>query len=159
MRSWRRRRERVMESWDNVFDLVTAAYCQWKYPTSPCDASEPEIPGSSMPGVAPDEAIDIEEGPQFIPYTFSSFDLFSLQREVTVIRPAHSVHSIVDLAANGYLGKTAINPSAAVSFKTLELFHRMRQRQPSLSTEAFTKVICDYYAVCSRSLPHFLSLP
>lgn len=146
-----------MESWNNVLELVTAAYCRWKYPESSCP-TEPEIPSTPTPDVTQDETADIEEGPQYIPYTFSLYDLFSLQREVTIIRPAHSTHSIVDLADNGYLGKTAINPTVAVSFKTLELFHRIRQRQPSLSTKAFTKVICDYYSVCTCFVTSFLYL-
>lgn len=76
-----------------------------------------------------------------------AIDLFTLTESVTIDRPADSTSVAVDLMRNGWVAKTPENPGAAVSVKTLELFHRLRQRKPSFSAEALTKVICDYYKV------------
>ncbi|KAK7685267.1 hypothetical protein QCA50_011630 [Cerrena zonata] len=42
---------------------------------------------------------------------------------------------------------TPVLPEAAIGFRTLELFHRIRSRKASVSIEAFTRVICDYYMI------------
>ena len=76
-----------------------------------------------------------------------AFDLFSLVDHVEVNRSEDSSSPAIDLMRHGYVAKTPDNPRAAVSVRTLELFHRLRQRKPSFSAEAFTKVICDYYRV------------
>lgn len=48
---------------------------------------------------------------------------------------------------SGYLGATPHSPTIAISLSTLELYRRLRLRKPSLSVEAFTKVLCDLYHV------------
>lgn len=67
------------------------------------------------------------------------------------LSPAHASPAI-DLMAQGWVSKTPEHPSVAVSIATLDLFHRLRQRKPSFSVEAFTKVVCDYYMVSNISL-------
>lgn len=79
--------------------------------------------------------------------TVSIFELFSLEMSLTISRPPTSTSVPLDLAAHGFLAKTPVSPEVAVGFQTLELFHRLRLRKPSISVEAFTKVICDYYEV------------
>ena len=60
-------------------------------------------------------------------------------------------HPIAEaLVLNGYLGTSPQSPSLAVSLKSLDLYHRIRLRKPSFSCEAFTKVVCDLYAVPYR---------
>ncbi|KAJ3530902.1 hypothetical protein NM688_g7648 [Phlebia brevispora] len=78
--------------------------------------------------------------------------LWTLQTRTRKLIPL-SAYPVVDMAAAGYLGKTPVNPTVGISFKTLELLYRLRQRQPSLSIEAFMKVICDYYSMPYR---HYL---
>lgn len=82
--------------------------------------------------------------------TVSIFEIFSLKTSLTISRPPTSTSVPVDLAAHGFLAKTPVSPEVAVGFRTLELFHRLRLHKPSLSVEAFTKVMCDYYEVCYR---------
>lgn len=53
---------------------------------------------------------------------------------------------------SGYLGNVPLNPSIAVSFKTLEMYRRIQLRKPSFSVEAFAKVTCDLYSVSSYDL-------
>ncbi|PSS34067.1 hypothetical protein PHLCEN_2v1892 [Hermanssonia centrifuga] len=45
----------------------------------------------------------------------------------------------------GYIGVSPINPSLAISIKTLELYRQLHLRKVSFSAEAFAKVLCDYY--------------
>ncbi|KAG2361657.1 hypothetical protein BDR07DRAFT_1451498 [Suillus spraguei] len=49
------------------------------------------------------------------------------------------------LVLSGYLGATPHSPTIAISLLTLELYRCLRLRKPSLSIEAFAKVICDLY--------------
>ena len=84
--------------------------------------------------------------------TVAVFEIFTLQTSLTIQRPSSSISAPVDLASHGFLAKTPTFPEVAVGFRTLELFHRMRLRKPSLSVEAFMKVLCDYYEVSFPSL-------
>lgn len=85
------------------------------------------------------------------PWTLDqAFDIYTLVEHVEISRRESSVAASIDLMRNGWIAKTPDNPTAGVSIKTLELFHRLRQRKPSFSAEAFTKVICDYYRVSDK---------
>ena len=106
---------------------MTDAYLTWKY--------------GSQTGVS-DEPEDTR-----YPYHIVVMDIFTRAEDVTIHRPATSNSPAVDLAFHGYLCKTPAKPKIAVGFQTLELFHRIRLRKASLSIEAFTRVICDYYEV------------
>ncbi|KAI9061959.1 hypothetical protein FKP32DRAFT_1574922 [Trametes sanguinea] len=76
-------------------------------------------------------------------------DLQTLASTARIRRRADQT-TVVALAQQGYMATSPISPTLAVSFNTLELFHRLRLRKPSLSVEAFAKVICDYYAIPYR---------
>lgn len=80
-------------------------------------------------------------------FTIPVYDVFSLRSTVLIHRSQESTSASIDIALRGYLPKTPTKPGTAVSFKTLELFHRIRLRKPSMSVEAFAKVVADYYAV------------
>lgn len=49
------------------------------------------------------------------------------------------------LAHVGYIACSPEQPQLAVSIATLQLYHYLRLRQPSFSTESFARVICDMY--------------
>ena len=51
------------------------------------------------------------------------------------------------LALSRYLGNKPLNPSLAISIRTLELYRRLRLQKPSFSVEVFAKVVCDLYSV------------
>ena len=80
-------------------------------------------------------------------YTLAVYEIFTMERSYTVRRPQTSISAAVDFAEHGFLVKTPTLPNVAIGFQTLELFHRLRLRKPSMSAEAFTQVICDYYMV------------
>ncbi|KAI0069909.1 hypothetical protein K474DRAFT_1609657 [Panus rudis PR-1116 ss-1] len=109
---------------------------------------------ASPPETAPSDATQAEasalEPSQTYEYTIPVYNILTNALSVTVYRPADSLSPAVDLAEHGYLAKTPISPTVAVSFSTLTLFHRLRLRKPSLSFEAFTKVVCDSYSLPYR---------
>lgn len=74
-------------------------------------------------------------------------DLYTLQTMARIKPAAHEKSGAAALVAQGFIGAKPISPSIAISIKTLELYRRLRLRKPSLSVEAFAKVICDYYEV------------
>jgi hypothetical protein len=124
---------------------MTEAYLQWRYPdpsphatTSDASFQAPERPQGDL---------DIK---------LVAVDLYSLRSEVVVPRRDDQVTAVAVIEA-GYLGNSPINPSMAISLKTLELFKIFRQRKPSFSTEAFAKVLCDLYQV--RHPPRSIPLP
>ncbi|KAK7685839.1 hypothetical protein QCA50_011185 [Cerrena zonata] len=130
--SWKERRKQEMHGWDPLIDRLADAFLTWKYGTSSSDSTPfPELSHE-------------------YDYSLAVYEIFTLESKVTISRLSSSTSIPVDFAAYGYLTKTPTSPTIAVGFRTLELFHRLRQRQPSLSVEAFTKVICDYYQVPYR---------
>lgn len=108
---------------------------QWKY------GPRPETPD---PDTNP-------QGKQY-PYHVTVVEIFTMEEDVTIYQRPESTSVAVELAIHGYLAKTPHKPEVAVGFRTLELFHRVRLRKASLSVEAFTRVICDYYNVRGLSL-------
>lgn len=140
-RTWRQRRQHEEARWGPLIEPLTDAYLQWKYPIPPPHDQAPTAPA------------DGGDTPMPIEWTIEQvFDLFTLTPHVTIIRDPASTSPAIDIMRNGYVAKTPEKPSAAVSIKTLELFHRIRQRKPSFSAEAMTKVICDYYLASTISV-------
>ncbi|KAJ3541684.1 hypothetical protein NM688_g6049 [Phlebia brevispora] len=142
-RSWTERRQRNLDAWDAAFIPLVDAYCQWKY------SAHHTTPHHSDP-INANACAENDQTAQTYSYTFRVYDIFTLDVEKTVMRPASSTIPLLDMAAAGYLGKTPVNPTVGTSFRTLELLYRLRQRQPSLSIEAFMKVVCDYYSMPYR---------
>ena len=93
---------------------------------------------SDTPSAVPQTSITV---------TLSVIDIYTLTTSVTVTRPTTSTSIVSDIARQGYLAVSPSQPGRAVSFKTLELFRRLRLRKASMSIEAFAKVICDFYMV------------
>ena len=92
---------------------------------------------TNTPNLAQDRSLDI---------TIDVLDIYTLTIKKTFARGDHQ-RTPVAIAESGYVAVSPISPSLAISFKTLELFHRLRRRKPSYSIEAFTKTICDLYGV------------
>lgn len=116
------------------------------FPTSPLAEGQPAASTQSK-----------DSTPNNIPYAIVEYsvivyEIFTMETNLTILRPPDSTSPVIDLADNGFLGKTPILPNAAIGFRTLELFHRLRLRKASYSVEAFTRMICDYYVVRTVSL-------
>lgn len=120
-------------------DLV-AAYLQWKYPPPCTTPSERTSSPSNTTCSTPDTDITVD---------VNVIDIYAPQQtRLHVQRADDSISPSVDLALHGCIGNSPVNPSYAVSIKTLELYRRLRMRKPSFSAEAFAKVICDIHSVC-----------
>ena len=89
---------------------------------------------------------------EVLPMSINVYDLWTLQSTLSITRDASSLSPALDIMAHGFIAKTPVRPTVAVSIRTLQLLYRLRQRKASLSIEAFAKVVCDYYNV---SLPPF----
>jgi hypothetical protein len=85
-------------------------------------------------------------------FEIETLDLYDLRKMVTITRSQEMSVSEC-LVQNGWLGTSPINPSLAISLKTLELFRRLCLHKASPSVEAFTKVLCDLYSVCQALNP------
>jgi len=86
-------------------------------------------------------------------FTMDCVDLYTLSTSINVPCTA-SVTVPEALMIQGYLATSPVDPTFAISIKTLELFRRLRCRKASLSVEAYAKFLCDLYAV--RTLPFLL---
>ncbi|KAK7680601.1 hypothetical protein QCA50_016383 [Cerrena zonata] len=84
------------------------------------------------------------------PYHVSVVEIFTMEEDLTIFQRPDSTCVAIDLALHGFLAKTPSKPQVAVGFRTLAIFHQIRLRKASLSVEAFTRVICDYYDIPFR---------
>jgi hypothetical protein len=151
-RTWRQRLERQQSNWNAIFPSLTAAFLQWKYPTTTlaphpptgsCDTPEAHAPPLPTDSPSP-HAIDVD--PISYDFTIDCVDLYTLSTSIHVPRTA-SMTAAEALMVQGYLVTSPVDPTLAISLKTLELFRRLRCRKASLSVEAYAKVLCDLYAV------------
>ena len=139
-RTWRQRLERQQSNWNAIFSTLTAAFLQWKYPTTTLAPHPPTDPPS------PPSLHDIDVDPISYDFTIDCVDLYTLSTSIHVPRTA-SMTAAEALMIQGYLVTSPLDPTLAISLKTLELFRRLRCRKASLSVEAYAKVLCDLYAV------------
>ncbi len=120
-----------MNNWEPLMEDLVTAYLVWK-DRSPLS---PPLPLAEEP----------DEG-----YALVVYDIFTLEWSISITRPEASISPAIDFMAYGILTKTPVLPSAGVFIRTLELLHRIRQQKPSLSMEAFARIVADYYMVCMR---------
>ena len=128
--------------WGKLGPLIPAlakAYLWWQYPSDHHD----DPPVKEMPSSTPNASLD---------FSISIVDLYSLKTSADILRSAESKSPSEALALSGYIWNSPINPSLAVSIRTLELYQRICLRKASFSVEAFAKVICDMYSVSSSSV-------
>ncbi|KAK7689644.1 hypothetical protein QCA50_007437 [Cerrena zonata] len=145
VQNWKQRRKQEMSAWNPLIEDLAGALLTWKYGALASSPGPNEVDNdlSNPSDAAPPPDTTFE-------YTADVYDIFSLESSITIHRPPSSTSVPVDLATHGYLAKTPISPTICIGFRTLEHFHRLRLRQPSLSIEAFTKVICDHYQIPYR---------
>ncbi|KDR81011.1 hypothetical protein GALMADRAFT_241624 [Galerina marginata CBS 339.88] len=140
-RTWRQRLERQQANWQLLLESLTAAFLKWKYPDLP---SGPTLPSDTDISMDIDDATDVD--PVSYDFTIDCVDLYSLSSSIHVARSS-SMTAHVAMVLQGFLPTSPVDPTLAVSIKTLELFRRLRNRKASLSVEAYAKVLCDLYAI------------
>ncbi|KAI9060960.1 hypothetical protein FKP32DRAFT_1678555 [Trametes sanguinea] len=127
-RTWRERVENMEKNWAPIIPALVDAYLTWRYP----------------PVVPP----DLELNPDYT-FTIDVIDIYNLSTLTTITRSA-DCSAAVALVRHGYLGNTPINPSLAISLKTLELFRCLKLVKASFSAEVFAKLICYQYYIPYR---------
>ncbi|KDR74552.1 hypothetical protein GALMADRAFT_141579 [Galerina marginata CBS 339.88] len=126
-------------------DTVFISGSNWKYPDLP---SGPTLPSDTDISMDIDDATDVD--PVSYDFTIKCVDLYSLSSSIHVAcSSSMTVH--VAMMLQGFPPTSHVDPTLAVSIKTLELFRRLRNRKASLSVEAYAKVLCDLYAVSSQA--------
>jgi hypothetical protein len=121
---------------------LVSGYLSWKYAPSPLAVNSPSVLPHA-PASTPASPWD---------FSMPVINLYTLETTAYIHRGAE-VESVAEaLVLNGYLPTTPESPSLAVSLKTLELLRCIRIRKPSLSIQAFAKVISDQYGVCISHL-------
>jgi hypothetical protein len=142
-RTWRQRLERQQSNWKAILPSLMNAFLKWKYaePTT-TTTSDTFDANTSAPDTVP--AVDVDP----VSYNFSldCVDLYTLATSIYVPRTS-SMTAAEALMIQGYLATSPVDPTLAISIKTLELFRRLRCRKASLSVEAYAKVLCDLYSV------------
>ena len=126
--------------------LLVKAYYGWRYPTNRQSEAEP----------LPSDDDDRQEHELQGQMEISVVDLYTLAPRATV-SVAPNQRNAEALVAAGYFGNSPIQPSVAISVKTLELFRTLRLFKASYSAEAFAKVICHQYRV-SELLYHLSTI-
>ena len=139
-RTWRQRLTRKHQNWEPVIPSLMKLYADWKYGSSTTRPPSPMEVDSST-ATRPSGNYD---------FSLPVLDIYTLDTSATIPCSGEEL-PITALVKNGYLGNTPVAPSLAISLKTLELFRRIQLHKSSFSVEAFTKVVCDLYAVCTYS--------
>jgi hypothetical protein len=135
-RTWRQRLTRIQANWAPFLDSMTLAFLRWKYPDNV----------GSVNVAPPSPSGDSTMNDTTLAFEVETIDLYNLTMVATITRSGNATVA-ESLVQNGWLGASPINPSIAISLKTLELFRRLRLRKASFSVEAFAKVLCDLYSV------------
>ena len=136
-RTWKQRLTRTRQNWDPVLPSLVKFYLGWKYAPTTCSHSPITVDPPIIPPPPPGD----------YDFLLEVLDIYTLDTSVTI--PCSNKELPIEaLVKSGYLGNTPATPSLAISFRTLELFRRLRLRKSSFSVEAFVKVVCDIYSVC-----------
>ncbi|KAI0059962.1 hypothetical protein BV25DRAFT_1918089 [Artomyces pyxidatus] len=90
------------------------------------------------------DPIDVAEF-GFDPFPLAYMDVYDFSPEKIIYQLPGSPYVNVTLLRQGCLGSTPLDVSSAISLRTLELYRRLRLRQPRVSIQAWIKVICDIH--------------
>ncbi|EKM53051.1 uncharacterized protein PHACADRAFT_197481 [Phanerochaete carnosa HHB-10118-sp] len=137
-RQWHQQRMCEEAAWSLLLNALADQFLRWKYPASnsppKCSPSRAE---STVPWSTETHFTLIDDtharSPQPIdesvrlPYCIKTYDIFTLQNEITVFHPADSTSPAFDLLEHGYIVKTPRWPEVAVSVKMLDLLYRLCQ--------------------------------
>ncbi|KAJ3476367.1 hypothetical protein NLI96_g11203 [Meripilus lineatus] len=132
-RTWAHRRHQELDRWGSIMEPLIDGYLRWLSSTTAIT-----IPTTPPPS--------IDESAHYL-YTVFIFNIFLGLRSVTLSRRSDSLSLTLDFIAQGILVKTPTSPNVGIAIKTLELFYRIQLQKPSMSAEAFAKILCDYHKV------------
>lgn len=143
-RTWKHRLARKEENWGAALEEMMECFLEQQYyKRPPRPTPEPPVPPIDPAGPPQGSLLNID---------VQVFDLYTLQARAIIPHPEDSTRTVPgELVLAGYIGSAPIKPTLAFDIRTLQLYHQIRLRQPSLSIQAFVRVICDSYQV--RALP------
>ena len=72
-------------------------------------------------------AMSVDAGEGLVEYTVDTYDLWTVNQSLTVMRKQSSSSAALDIMAHGYLVKSPTQLTVAISMRTLELLYRLRQ--------------------------------
>ncbi|KAG1729165.1 hypothetical protein EDB19DRAFT_1913537 [Suillus lakei] len=113
---------RLHANWALIVSTLTSGYLKWKYSPPPEDS----------------EACPFD-------FLINVINIYTLVTTANIHSAATIETAAEALVLSGYLGAIPHSPTITISLSTLELYRCLRLRKPSLSIEAFAKVICDLY--------------
>ncbi|KAI0323240.1 hypothetical protein GY45DRAFT_1213278, partial [Cubamyces sp. BRFM 1775] len=128
-RTWRQRVHHAEKNWDPVLPKLVQAYLVWRY---------------SLTATPPADQID-----ENYAFTIEAVDLYNMTSSLSISRSADQ-SALEALVRHGYLGNSPVNPSLAISLRTLELLRCLKLVKPSFSIEAFAKLACLMYFIPYR---------
>jgi len=138
----RSRRERLLalhRNWEEQMPLLTDMYLHWKHDIP---SEEPANESSSHTFIV--SAVGTH-GASFST-SFTQSDYFSDLQSMNITQregePANAA-----LIRCGLLGTAPVHPTVAISLHTLELYHRLRRRQPRLGIQPMARALCDVHKV------------
>ncbi|KAJ3828633.1 hypothetical protein F5880DRAFT_1621091 [Lentinula raphanica] len=134
-RTWAQRLRQNAANWQPHLEPMTDMYIQWKY------QDPPNVVTFKDPTASP--TVDGWD------FDINVIDIHTLARVAIIPRDSETPVAVA-LVQAGYLGTTPVNPSVAITLRTLELFYSLRLFKPSFSVEAFAKTICHTLGVPYR---------
>ncbi|KAG6835638.1 hypothetical protein H0H93_016291 [Arthromyces matolae] len=132
-RTWKARQQAFFRNWNAVLNDIVHAYLTW--------SADSRLPFTT----SSDDNITSSDNEGTNSFTITVIDVHSLASTATIPRTSDDSSSIIDLARAGYIGNSPVEPSCAVSIRTLELFRALRLFRPSFSVEAFAKTLAHLY--------------
>jgi hypothetical protein len=144
-RTWRQRLERQQSNWKAVLPSLIDAFLGWKYPEMLTTSAATPMTSDTLEANTTPPDVD----PVSYDFSIECVDLYSLTTSIDVPRTS-SMTAVEALMVQGYLATSPVDPTLAISIKTLELFRKLRCRKASFSVEAYAKVLCDLYAVSNQ---------
>ncbi|THG99401.1 hypothetical protein EW026_g2930 [Hermanssonia centrifuga] len=134
-RTCRQHNRQMHRGWDLQSSDLASAYLEWKR-------------GERSPPPSAECADGSSHGKETTCHTFevSVVDVFD-RIETRAVKQLAGEWANVSLLRVGLIGCSPHQPTIAISLRALELFHQIRRRQSSFSTQAMAKVFCALHDV------------
>ena len=145
-RTWRQRLERQQSNWKAVLPSLMEAFLKWKYAELITTTTSDTFDANTSAPSSADAVTAADMDPVSYDFSLDCVDLYALATSIYVPHTS-SMTAVEALMIQGYLATSPVDPTFAISIKTLELFRRLRCRKASMSVEVYAKVLCDLYSV------------
>ena len=143
------RNHNINEAWQRQIPALVRAYLEWKHRDR---RDGDDMMYSSTPQCHTFEVTVVGIGNTSIKLYRERADiLLGKYTASQIVVQQQDEDANVALAQIGCLGGTPTYPGVAITFDCLELYHQIRRRQSSFSTQAMAKVLCALSNVSVKS--------